>query len=1047
MAPQHGRRRRPSVAGRSLPPITSASDFPTVPRKNQTFEELQRRYGFAHPSKGSKAVPSGETAVVARCREEAVKWLAGLGFSEVSLPPTPGGSYRHSFEVVVKEKRTGLGRQRHHYDTQEFQEGNPSSQNASVLNQVMNRTATVRGKGPLLEVDAYESFDDIKDAARKLIQQRRPYTTRRSSTSNSPPKKSNTKPRVQLKRIPTGALLQCAEDAEEDRESMVTQSARLDDAGRLSKGLLRKRSSQLKEKEQPRKSHSSTSHRRLSGGLGIERQSSGKMSFSARLTLRSEMLIQGSKFLNSEFVTGEDKMRIAFERFQDTQTQELHRESLPDVIKHLGLCRLPDHLVEEILNVYAPYSTLDWFEFTTFLRHYTKKEEENFREVFENFDEDGSGDISKDELMVFMVSVGFTPMQDMIEEAMAIADSDNSGALDYEEMCIVIRNYRQFEGFTRAEVASMEVVYEQYCPVLASPEAERRLPADRLAETLVDVFGAAHKDIAFNLQESVLQSHKKGVHQRPDLAFDEFLLWARRLREVEIESYRPIFASHDSDGSGNIDKSELKGMLKSMGLTPLDSLLSHLIQLSDRNEDNELNFEEFVHLMGILRRTEGFSEEEVVDFEEVFERFDEDESGEIDALEIVNVMRYLGFDATLEETHRLVAEVDANDSGAVDFREFLHLMRVWRENEIHTLQGIYDQHLDKDVGLLQCTPTIVFQALSQLGHKVDDEDQEAIFDLIGFDRVENGEGYCTLDRFIEIADKTRNFCTDKRAKYAGLKAPQVESYKKLFDEHCDGANVLQGKALSEMLKLLGCPLRTREEQQQIMRKISEAKDAAKRAGIRERELGSEGRVSWWVFLQLVGWLTDEANYKRFSHELEVVEETDFNPGQVTRFRMVFEEWAKLEFVRTASMIPKGNRSVTQFGATAPGGQETMVSWQFGRVTDKITIAGDTVRLGIEGMVLGMQHSLGITLTTNERSDLERNMRETDRKERKKFEEQPIIVTAPTEAPEVEEDVVSEEPLDEGKLTVDFCGFLHLLRWMLNKNFANIKDILLERLGY
>eukprot|EP00971_Amphidinium_carterae_P229026 4543087-Amphidinium_carterae.1 len=83
--------------------------------------------------------------------------------------------------------------------------------------------------------------------------------------------------------------------------------------------------------------------------------------------------------------------------------------------------------------------------------------------------------------------------------------------------------------------------------------------------------------------------------------------------------------------------------------------------------------------MGMLRRTEGFSEEEVNDFEDIFQRFDEDESGEIDALEIVNVMRYLGFDATLQETHRLVAEVDANDSGAVDFREFLHMMRVWRE--------------------------------------------------------------------------------------------------------------------------------------------------------------------------------------------------------------------------------------------------------------------------------------------------------------------------------------------------------------------------------
>eukprot|EP00971_Amphidinium_carterae_P257382 5109631-Amphidinium_carterae.1 len=37
----------------------------------------------------------------------------------------------------------------------------------------------------------------------------------------------------------------------------------------------------------------------------------------------------------------------------------------------------------------------------------------------------------------------------------------------------------------------------------------------------------------------------------------EFLQWARRLREAEIDSYRPLFAKVDADASGYIDHKEL----------------------------------------------------------------------------------------------------------------------------------------------------------------------------------------------------------------------------------------------------------------------------------------------------------------------------------------------------------------------------------------------------------------------------------------------------------------------------------------------------------
>lgn len=68
------------------------------------------------------------------------------------------------------------------------------------------------------------------------------------------------------------------------------------------------------------------------------------------------------------------------------------------------------------------------------------------------------------------------------------------------------------------------------------------------------------------------------------------------------------------------------------------------------------------------------SSEEIQDFKDTFALFDKDGSGTISASELGSIMRSLGQNATDDELADMISEVDIDQSGTIDFDEFLKLM-------------------------------------------------------------------------------------------------------------------------------------------------------------------------------------------------------------------------------------------------------------------------------------------------------------------------------------------------------------------------------------
>jgi centrin-1 len=116
-------------------------------------------------------------------------------------------------------------------------------------------------------------------------------------------------------------------------------------------------------------------------------------------------------------------------------------------------------------------------------------------------------------------------------------------------------------------------------------------------------------------------------------------------------------------------------------------------------------------------------------------------------------MRALGFEATKEELRKLVAQVDKDGSGTVDFTEFLGMMtakmgdRDSREEMIKAFRLFDDDETGK----------ISFRNLKrvaiELGETISDEELQEMIDEADRD----GDGEVSQDEFIRIMEKTNLF--------------------------------------------------------------------------------------------------------------------------------------------------------------------------------------------------------------------------------------------------------------------------------------------------
>jgi len=140
------------------------------------------------------------------------------------------------------------------------------------------------------------------------------------------------------------------------------------------------------------------------------------------------------------------------------------------------------------------------------------------------------------------------------------------------------------------------------------------------------------------------------------------------------------------------------------------------------------------------------SAQQVAEFKEAFEIFDQDGDVSITAAELGSVMKSLGIDMTQTELEDMINDVDADGNGSIDFPEFVALMsKKMTETETREELRAAFAHFDKD-GSGYIDKEELLLVMEQLGEKL--TDQEA--DEMMAEADNNGDGQIDFEEFVQM---------------------------------------------------------------------------------------------------------------------------------------------------------------------------------------------------------------------------------------------------------------------------------------------------------
>lgn len=142
------------------------------------------------------------------------------------------------------------------------------------------------------------------------------------------------------------------------------------------------------------------------------------------------------------------------------------------------------------------------------------------------------------------------------------------------------------------------------------------------------------------------------------------------LTDEQIADFRDAFKKFDAAGAGEIPTSELGTVMRMLGHNLKDEELDECIKIVDADGGGSVDIDEFLELM----RTKTKEAQDEVEVKEAFRILDKDGKGEIHADVIKEILRKLDDGLSESDLDEMIAEIDEDGSGWVDYDEFKGLM-------------------------------------------------------------------------------------------------------------------------------------------------------------------------------------------------------------------------------------------------------------------------------------------------------------------------------------------------------------------------------------
>lgn len=206
---------------------------------------------------------------------------------------------------------------------------------------------------------------------------------------------------------------------------------------------------------------------------------------------------------------------------------------------------------------------------------------------------------------------------------------------------------------------------------------------------------------------------------------------------------------------GKIPNSRMVQQMASESLSPTASSLSARDRLSSALFEAELKSQRrFMQGKVTTRAYEQLTPQEIRDLKLVFDTFDTDKSGAIDARELRKAMKALGFKMSRESLNEMIEHLDTDRSGHIEFDEFLEFIiaRQGDGRDVHAeiMQGFKMFDTDKSGRI---TAENLKQASRMCGVKLNEQEIREMVE----EADKDGDNEIDADEFLSVMLKTNLF--------------------------------------------------------------------------------------------------------------------------------------------------------------------------------------------------------------------------------------------------------------------------------------------------
>ena len=146
----------------------------------------------------------------------------------------------------------------------------------------------------------------------------------------------------------------------------------------------------------------------------------------------------------------------------------------------------------------------------------------------------------------------------------------------------------------------------------------------------------------------------------------------------------------------------------------------------------------------------GLTADEVIEIKEAFDLFDSDKSGQIDTNELKQALQNLGIDAKNQTLQNMLADIDKNGSGDIDFDEFIDMMtaKMSDKDTREDLQKVFDLFLgDDDADKIEIKH--LKRVVKELNENLSDDELNEMITRADTDR----DGKVSFEEFYNIMTK------------------------------------------------------------------------------------------------------------------------------------------------------------------------------------------------------------------------------------------------------------------------------------------------------